>query len=160
MAINGYHSVFIGQELPETLWQSGRQLLPGQHLQPAAQIAALDAFYNRIPSFDEVRASRIAEDAERSVGAMSGQNSADQLVIEDLAAGSRKRLDFEDIVDVAITLDQPDRSALKVAFSELGFDQQRTQRHVYFGAIGFCVAKGNAWPETELRPEAGWNPQQ
>src|SRR3979411_2456038 len=96
----------------------------------------MDCRQDRVPDFNEVAASGVAEDAEGGIGCVGGEDVADELVaLDDAGIFSWEASNVEDGFEVAVAFDEPSIRGLEVGFGELGFEEQVAELQVDLGAV-------------------------
>src|SRR5581483_3410967 len=110
-----------------------------------------DGAYNVKPLLPQIWTALVEYHAKRAPVGKCRQHVSNQLVRQIDVVRLREFVAAEYNIEVAVSLDYGLNLLLKIAFGELGLDQQRSELHVYFGAIDPSVCQRHTRPDTKAR---------
>ena len=126
------------------------QFLPREEFEAPSEAGVVDGGEYGVPSFDEIAATGVAEEAEAGVGGEGGEDVADELVtLNDAVGGPGQAGDVEDGFEVAVALDEARAGVLETGLGELGLDEEVVELKIDLGAIGVAVLEGHAGIDAE-----------
>src|SRR5690348_1058473 len=106
--------------------------------------------HDREPLLAQVGPALVEHDAERAMVGKCCEYVAKELVRRIHGIALRKYFPVKYRLEVAVRLDNMLGLLLEVSLGELGFDEQVTEMHIDFGAIGPAIGQGNAGFEAEF----------
>ena len=156
------NTVLFREELFHGGRHGGREFLPGEEGHAGAQRVAADGGEDAEPLLTEVGSALVAEEQEGGVGGVGGEDSADELVAGEFPAAGfpGEFVEVEDFFEGEVAGDAVAGSGAEAAFGELGFDEERAEAHVDFGAVDFVAMHGEIGADAELGAEAGVDVEQ